>query len=77
MTNEYRLILNTFRAGQISRTAKGVLLIIASRLRRASYEAIASAAGCSRRSVAYAVKQAEDLGILERISHRVRRGVGG
>lgn len=67
-------ILNTFRAGQISRTAKDVLLIIARSVRPASYESLAKAANCSRRSVAYAVQQAEDLGILERTHTRVRRG---
>lgn len=67
-------ILNTFRAGQISRTAKDVLLIIASSIRPASYESLAKAAKCSRRSVAYAIQQAEQLGILRRTHHRVRRG---
>lgn len=68
------LILNTFRSGQITRTMKDVLLIMASRSRPASYECLANAAGCSRRMVAYAIAQAEALGILERVHHRVRRG---
>lgn len=68
------LILNTFRAGQITRTMKDVLLIMAARSRPASYECLANAAGCSRRMVAYAIAQAEALGILERVHHRVRRG---
>ena len=67
-------ILNTFRAGQISRTAKDVLLIIARSIRPASYESLARAAKCSRRSVAYAIQQAEDLGILRRTHNRIRRG---
>jgi len=67
-------ILNTFRAGQISRTAKDVLLIIARSIRPASYESLAKAAKCSRRSVAYAIQQAEQLGILRRSHHRIRRG---
>ncbi|MCE0744473.1 helix-turn-helix domain-containing protein [Acetobacter sicerae] len=67
-------ILNTFRAGQISRTAKDVLLIIARSIRPASYESLARAAKCSRRSVAYAIQQAEQLGILCRSHHRIRRG---
>lgn len=68
------LILNTFRAGQISRTMKDVLLIMATRSRPASYEGLANAAGCSRRMVAYAIAQAEALGILERVHNRIRRG---
>lgn len=68
------LILNTFRAGQITRTMKDVLLIMAARSCPASYESLANAAGCSRRMVAYAIAQAEALGILERVHHRVRRG---
>lgn len=67
-------ILNTFRAGQISRTAKDVLLIIARSIRPASYESLARAAKCSRRSVAYAIQQAEQLGILCRSHNRIRRG---
>jgi len=67
-------ILNTFRAGQISRTAKDVLLIIARSIRPASYESLAKAAKCSRRSVAYAIQQAEQLGILRRSHNRIRRG---
>ena len=67
-------ILNTFRAGQITRTMKDVLLIMAARTRPASYEAISNAAGCSRRMVAYAIAQAEALGILERVHNRIRRG---
>ncbi|WP_062454340.1 helix-turn-helix domain-containing protein [Gluconobacter oxydans] len=67
-------ILNTFRAGQISRTAKDVLLVIARSIRPASYESLAKAAKCSRRSVAYAIQQAEQLGILHRSHHRIRRG---
>lgn len=67
-------ILNTFRAGQISRTAKDVLLIIARSGRPASYESLAKAAKCSRRSVAYAIQQAEQLGILCRSHNRIRRG---
>ncbi|MBY4640608.1 hypothetical protein K6L44_11545 [Gluconacetobacter entanii] len=68
------LILNTFRAGQITRAMKDVLLIMAARSRPASYEGLANAAGCSRRMVAYAIAQAEALGILERVHHRIRRG---
>lgn len=68
------LILNTFRAGQITRAMKDVLLIMAARSRPASYEGLAHAAGCSRRMVAYTIAQAEALGILERVHHRVRRG---
>lgn len=68
------LILNTFRAGQITRAMKDVLLIMAARSRPASYECLANAAGCSRRMVAYTIAQAEALGILERVHHRVRRG---
>lgn len=68
------VILNTFRAGQITRTMKDVLLIMAARTRPASYEGLANAAGCSRRMVAYTVAQAESLGILVRVHHRVRRG---
>ena len=68
------LILNTFRAGQITRAMKDVLLIMAARSRPASYECLANAAGCSRRMVAYAIAQAEALGILERVHHRIRRG---
>lgn len=67
-------ILNTFRAGQITRTMKDVLLIMASRHKPASYEAIAHATGCSRRMVAYTLSQAEALGLLERVHHRIRRG---
>ena len=67
-------ILNTFRAGQISRTAKDVLLIISRSMRPASYESLARAAKCSRRSVAYAIQQAERLGILCRSHNRIRRG---
>lgn len=68
------MILNTFRSGQISRTAKDVLLIIARSMRPASYESLARAAKCSRRSVAYAIQQAEALGILCRSHNRIRRG---
>lgn len=68
------LILNTFRAGQITRTMKDVLLIMATRSRPASYESLANAAKCSRRMVAYAIAQAEALGILERVHNRIRRG---
>ncbi|WP_408871153.1 helix-turn-helix domain-containing protein [Gluconobacter kondonii] len=68
------LILNTFRAGQITRTAKDVLLVIARHNRPMSFETIAKIAGCSRRSVAYAVQQAEILGILERSQRYARRG---
>jgi len=39
-----------------------------------SFETIAKIAGCSRRSVAYAVQQAETLGILERSQRYARRG---
>jgi len=39
-----------------------------------SFETIAKIAACSRRSVAYAVQQAETLGILERAQRYVRRG---
>ena len=67
-------ILNTFRAGQITRTAKDVLLIISRSMRPASYESLARAAKCSRRSVAYAIQQAEALGILRRSHNRIRRG---
>ena len=67
-------ILNTFRAGQITRTAKDVLLIISRSMRPASYESLARAAKCSRRSVAYAIQQAEQLGILCRSHNRIRRG---
>jgi len=69
------MILNTFRAGQLSRTAKDVLLIIGSNQQRPmSFATIAHLAKCSRRSVAYAVQQAEALGIIERTQRRVRRG---
>ena len=68
------IILNTFKAGNISRTGKDVLLIIARHQRPMSFETIAKIAGCSRRSVAYAVQQAETLGILERIRRYDRRG---
>jgi len=68
------IILNTFKAGNISRTAKDVLLVIARHHRPMSFETIAKIAGCSRRSVAYAVQQAETLGILERSQRYTRRG---
>lgn len=67
------IILNCFRAKQISRTMKDVLLIIGSRTVPASYEDIAKAAGCSRSAVAYTVQHAIDLGILERFKTRVKR----
>ncbi|OUI87917.1 hypothetical protein HK11_08930 [Acetobacter sp. DmW_043] len=53
---------------------KDVLLIIANSIRPASYESLARAAKCSRRSVAYAIQQAEQLGILRRSHNRIRRG---
>jgi len=68
------LILNTFRAGNITRTGKDVLLVIARHQRPMSFETIAKIAGCSRRSVAYAIQQAETLGILERAQRYTRRG---
>lgn len=68
------IILNTFKAGNITRTAKDVLLVIARHHRPMSFETIAKIAGCSRRSVAYAVQQGETLGILERAQRYTRRG---
>lgn len=68
------IILNTFKAGNITRTGKDVLLVIARHHRPMSFETIAKIAGCSRRSVAYSVQQAEALGILERIQRYTRRG---
>jgi len=68
------IILNTFKAGNITRTAKDVLLVIARHQRPMSFETIAKIAGCSRRSVAYAVQQAETLGILERSQRYARHG---
>lgn len=68
------IILSAIKAGNITRTAKDVLLVIARHHRPMSFETIAKIAGCSRRSVAYAVQQAETLGILERIQRRTTRG---
>ncbi|MCP1274979.1 hypothetical protein NKW43_15050 [Gluconobacter albidus] len=67
------IILNTFKARQLTRTMKDVLLILAERKIPASYELIAKAAGCSRSAVAYTIKHACELGILERIKTRVKR----
>jgi len=52
---------------------KDVLLVLSSRNVPASYEAIAHAANCSRSAVAYTIKHACELGILERIKTRVKR----
>lgn len=72
-TSIIKMIWNTYRAKQISRAIKDVLLSIAHANRVMSQQEIASFAGVSLRMVAYAIEQAVDLGILERTKHRVKR----
>lgn len=68
-----KMIWNTYRAKQISRSIKDVLLAIAHSNRTMSQKDLASFAGVSLRMVAYAIEQGITLGILERTKHRVKR----
>jgi len=72
-TSIIKMIWNTYRAKQITRAIKDVLLSIAHSNRVMSQQEIASFAGVSLRMVAYAIEQAIDLGILERTKHRIKR----
>lgn len=67
------MIFSCYRADQLTAKMKDVLICLAkSHTRTRSFAALAKAAHCSRRTVAYAISQAEALGILTRSHTRAK-----